>query len=165
MVELLSGRLGNIAIDGRVSGSLLCTIGLYDLTGNFLLAAENRRRCPVLPIDDRKLTAFHRRYYYRGELRPIEILGDLVDVGRASPTDFTLKVWLPVTTCCLRSSKASSSNWLNRSATWCVGLSYQLLRFEADRRSLELNWTLLLKRSIGDTEHCFDTRSERRLAF
>ena len=61
MIELLSGRLRNVAVDGRVSGSLFCAIGLHDLTGNFLLAAENRRRCSVLAINDRKLAAFYWR--------------------------------------------------------------------------------------------------------
>jgi hypothetical protein len=37
MVELLSGRLRNIAVDCGVSGSSFCAIGLHDLTGNFLL--------------------------------------------------------------------------------------------------------------------------------
>ena len=61
MIELLSVRLRNIAVDGRVSGSLFCAIGLQDLTGHFLLAAANRRRCSVLAISDRKLAAFYWR--------------------------------------------------------------------------------------------------------
>ena len=68
MIELLSGRLRNIAVDGRISCSLFCAIGLYDLTRNFLLAAEKRRRCSMLAINDRKLTAFYRRHYNRSEL-------------------------------------------------------------------------------------------------
>src|ERR1700716_2767341 len=90
MIELLSVRLRNIAVDGRVSGSLFCAIGLHDLTGHFLMAAANRRRCSVLAINDRKLAAFYWRHYDGSELRPIEILGDLIDVGCAPPTDFAL---------------------------------------------------------------------------
>src|SRR3982074_1805260 len=80
----------NIGVDGRVSSSLFCAIGLHDLTGHFLLAAANRRRCSVLAINDRKLAAFYWRHYNGSELRPIEILGDLIDVGCAPPTDFAL---------------------------------------------------------------------------
>jgi hypothetical protein len=90
MVELLSGRLRNIAVDCSVCGSLFCVIGLHDLTGNFLLTAEKRRRCPVLAIDYRKEAAFYWRDNDGGELRPVEILGDLIDVGCAPPADFTL---------------------------------------------------------------------------
>lgn len=90
VIELLSGGLRDIAVDGGVSGSLLCAVGLHDLAGYFLLASENRRRCSVLAINDRKLTALHRRDYDGSELRPIEVLGDLIDVGCAPPTDFTL---------------------------------------------------------------------------
>src|ERR1700730_10980246 len=90
MIELLSGRLCNVTVDGGVSGRLFCTIGLHHLTGNFLLTAENRGRCSVLAVNDRKLTTLNRCYYDGSELRPIEIFGDLIDVGCAPPTDFAL---------------------------------------------------------------------------
>jgi hypothetical protein len=63
MIELLSGRLCNVTVDGGVGGRLFCSIG-----GNFLLTAKNRRRCSVLTINDRKLTTFYRRYYDGSEL-------------------------------------------------------------------------------------------------
>jgi hypothetical protein len=44
----------------------------------------------VLAIDDRKQAAFYRRDNDGGEFRPVEILGDLIDVGCAPPTDFSL---------------------------------------------------------------------------
>jgi hypothetical protein len=44
----------------------------------------------MLAINDRKLAALYRRDYDGSELRPIEVLGDLIDVGCAPPTDFAL---------------------------------------------------------------------------
>jgi len=90
MIELLSSRLRNIAVDGGVSGSLFRAISLHDLTGNFLLTTENRRRCSMLSINDRELTALYRCHYDGCELRPIEIFGDLIHVGCAPATDFSL---------------------------------------------------------------------------
>jgi hypothetical protein len=90
MIELLSGRLRDVAVDGSVSRSLFCAISLHHLTGNFFLAAENGRRRPVLTINDRKLTTFDGRHYDGSELRPIEILGDLIDIGCAPSADFSL---------------------------------------------------------------------------
>jgi hypothetical protein len=74
----------------RLGHSLFCAIGLHDLAGNFLLAAEDRCRCSVLAINDRKLPAFYRCHDDRSELRLFEIFGDLVDIGCAPSTYFSL---------------------------------------------------------------------------
>src|SRR4030088_368270 len=90
MIELLRGRLRNIAIDGCVSCSLSCAIGLHDLTGNFLLPSQNHRGCPVLSIDNGEETSFDRCHNDGSELRPIEVFRDLIYVGGSAPPDFTL---------------------------------------------------------------------------
>jgi hypothetical protein len=44
----------------------------------------------MLSINDRKLTALYRRCYHRCELRPVKILGDLIDVRCAPTADLAL---------------------------------------------------------------------------
>jgi hypothetical protein len=90
VVELLSGRLCNVAIDGGVSGCLLCTICLYHLARNFFLTTKNGGGRSVLPIDNGEVASFNRGDNDGSEFRPIEILGNLVDVCRATSADFTL---------------------------------------------------------------------------
>jgi hypothetical protein len=82
--------LHNIGVDGRVSDSLFRSTGLHNLTRNFLLSAEDGRRCSMLTINDRKLTALNWQHYYGSKLRPFEILSNLIDGYRAASTDFTL---------------------------------------------------------------------------
>jgi hypothetical protein len=123
MVELLSGRLSNIAVDAGVRGSLFCAIGLYDLTRNFLLAAENRCRCSVLAINDRKLPTLYRRHDDRSELRPIEVFGDLIERKGFEPKILSIDRHAVQIEPGLRSLSPENGNISNiRRRLWAVSL-------------------------------------------
>jgi hypothetical protein len=123
MVELLSGRLSNIAVDAGVRGSLFCAIGLYDLIRNFLLAAENRCRCSVLAINDRKLPTLYRRHDDRSELRPIEVFGDLIERKGFEPKILSIDRHAVQIEPGLRSLSPENGNISNiRRRLWAVSL-------------------------------------------